>query len=84
MEFTVSISRGSSIFSSSKHLVSGAVPEPARLASTGAFHFFTAHRLGQASVDELLISAKCDFMRVIDAPRQINAELFCVSMTRQS
>jgi hypothetical protein len=54
------------------------------LRATGAFHFFTAHRLGQASVEELLISAKCDFMRVIDAPRQINAELFCVSMTRQS
>jgi hypothetical protein len=35
-------------------------------------------------VEELLISAKCDFMQVIDAPRQINAELFCVSMTRQS
>ena len=45
------------------------------LRATGAFHFFTALS-GTASVEELLISAKCDFMQVIDAPRQINAEFF--------
>lgn len=37
-----------------------------------------------SSVEELLISAKCDFMQIIDAPRQIRAELFCASTTRQS
>jgi hypothetical protein len=35
-------------------------------------------------MEELLISAKCDFMQVIDAPRHIRAELFRVSMIRQS
>jgi hypothetical protein len=27
-------------------------------------------------MEELLISAKCDFMQVIDAPRRVRTELF--------
>jgi hypothetical protein len=46
----------------------------------GAFQFFT----GDSASEQLLISAKCDFMQIIDAPRQIRAELFCASTTRQS
>jgi hypothetical protein len=45
-----------------------------------AFYLFA----GDNASEQLLISAKCDFIQVIDAPRQIRAELFCVSTTRQS
>jgi hypothetical protein len=50
------------------------------LRATGAFHYFT----GDSASGQLLMSAKCDFMQVVDAPRQIRAESFCVIMTRQS
>ena len=55
-----------------------------RFAGHGCVPFSLPPVVGATSVEELLISAKCDFMQVIDAPRQIRTELFCVSMTRQS
>jgi hypothetical protein len=75
-----------SVSLSARDFSSNATPSEAAaitlaLRATGAFHLPPVAG-DSASVEELLVSAKCDFMQVIDAPQQIRAELFCVSMTR--